>query len=117
MTRAIYLENQDILKGVSFLATLDNRTCLHPDSEIKTIDGIKKIKDIEIGDFVLTHKNKYKKISDKMIQKKKRYLKIKLSNGNVLKATEDHKVLTNEGWVEIGSLEKGNKLWDIKEQN
>ncbi len=28
VTRAIYLENQDILKGVQFLATLDNRTCM-----------------------------------------------------------------------------------------
>ena len=28
VSRSIYLENQDILKGVQFLATLDNRTCL-----------------------------------------------------------------------------------------
>jgi len=38
--------------------------CLLPDSLISTNKGIKKIKDIKIGDFVLTHKGEYKKVKE-----------------------------------------------------
>lgn len=39
--------------------------CFVPSAEVKTITGIKSIQDISIGDYVITHKNRYKKVSDK----------------------------------------------------
>ncbi len=41
--------------------------CLLPDSLIHTNKGVKKIKDIEIGDGVLTHKGKFKKVNEVLI--------------------------------------------------
>jgi intein/homing endonuclease len=37
--------------------------CLAPWAQVRTIRGYKKAEDINIGDFVLTHKNRYRKIT------------------------------------------------------
>lgn len=39
--------------------------CFIPTSKILTKDGLKELKDIKIGDLVLTHKNRYKKVLEK----------------------------------------------------
>lgn len=41
--------------------------CFTPDSLVLTSNGHKKIIDIKEGDFVLTHKNRYKKVTNKHI--------------------------------------------------
>jgi hypothetical protein len=41
--------------------------CFIPTSEVKTIEGLKSLQNISIGDSVLTHKNRYKKVIDKHI--------------------------------------------------
>lgn len=38
--------------------------CFVGETLINTIDGFKQIKDIQIGEFVLTHKNRFKKVVD-----------------------------------------------------
>ena len=38
--------------------------CFIPSSEVKTNNGLVKIKDIKIDDYVLTHKNRFKKVID-----------------------------------------------------
>jgi hypothetical protein len=45
-------------------SNLDDPPCLHGDSEIVTINGFKKIRDIQIGDLVLTHKNRWREVAD-----------------------------------------------------
>lgn len=39
--------------------------CFIPTSKVETIYGLKSLKDISIGDSVLTHNNRYKKVIDK----------------------------------------------------
>jgi len=36
--------------------------CLHPETDIRTIDGLKPIKDIKEGDLVLTHRGRFRKV-------------------------------------------------------
>ena len=36
--------------------------------------------------------------------------KLTLENGKTLKATSDHKIMTNEGFVQLGELNKSNHL-------
>lgn len=40
------------------------KSCLHPDMLIKTNDGYKRISEISIGDYVLTHRGDYKCVED-----------------------------------------------------
>jgi len=109
VSQAIYEANKDIIKGLEFCATLDDRTCLLPGTLIYTKrDGWKTIEKILIGDQVLTHKGDYKIVTNKMVRNKKRYLKIKLSNGKEISITPDHKVLVNGEWIEIGNLKEGD---------
>lgn len=62
------------------------RFCFHEDVEIKTKHGHKKIKDINIGDIVLTHNNNYKKVTNKFENKTTELLTI-----NGITCTPDHK--------------------------
>src|SRR3990170_9150628 len=72
-------------------AILDKKVCLLPDTFIFTDKGEKHIKDINIGDNVLCTKGFQPVIAKQKIIKKK-YLKIQLSNGRILKVTPEHKI-------------------------
>jgi len=50
--------------SVTYRAESGHDDCLLPDTQIKTRKGYKKIKDIIIGDEVLTHLNNYKKVTN-----------------------------------------------------
>lgn len=43
--------------------------CCHPNTLIRTQEGYKPIKDIEVGDYVLTHKGNYKKVTQVFVNK------------------------------------------------
>ena len=117
VARSIYRENQDVMKGVMFTSTLDNRTCLHKRTSVKTDQGNKCIENIKIGDLVLTHTGKYRKVKSVMTKKVKKYLKVKLSTGKTIRMTSDHKVLIDDNqWVEIGTLVAGDSICSKKEQ-
>lgn len=105
---------------------------LDPKINVFTVKGWKKIKDIKIGDLVLTHTGKFKKVIntvDNMI-KKQPYLYKKNYNGHIyriryafrtiypngkivsrfLRVTDDHQFLTNKGWVQAKNLTINHKL-------
>jgi len=50
--------------NVRYAADAGHDDCLLPDTFIKTEFGYRKIKDLKIGDFVLTHLGNYKKITN-----------------------------------------------------
>lgn len=59
MTQDLILNGADIVKvGIG-------PGCFTPNMKVKTDDGLKNIKDIQIGDNVLTHKNQYQKVTNK----------------------------------------------------
>ncbi len=71
-------------------------TCLIPESPILTLSrGVQKIKDVKIGDKVMTHKGRFMKVTDVM----KRYYKgdmiklIPLKFNTSITLTPEHKVL------------------------
>ena len=66
----------------------------------------KKVENIEVGDYVYTHKGRYRRVVETMNKIwDKGYYEIELQNGWKLKITEDHPVLTkNRGWVEVKDL-------------
>ncbi|MCD6522517.1 MAG: ATP-dependent DNA ligase [Candidatus Diapherotrites archaeon] len=76
-------------------------------------EGIKSIRNIKPGDYVLTHKGRYKKITAKMkrkIDKHERIFRLQTFYGHEFKITEGHKILALKGdklsWVPVEKLDK-----------
>ncbi len=82
--------------GVDYIRCGIGGGCFTPDSMVLTDKGYKSIKDIIIGDKVLTHKNRYKEVSHKFIYNKKE----ELIDIDGIKCTTNH---------EFYVIEKSNK--------
>ena len=83
-------------------------SCVTGDTWILTDNGGKQAKDIKLGDRVLTHKNRYKKVTDVIITEDKDdlYSFSVLGSSTKITITGNHKVLTNLGWVAVENLDK-----------
>lgn len=87
--------------------------------EIFTVDGWRKIKDIKVGDKVLSHKGKFKKVTWIMPSRRLRgeeVVRFRVSDktktselNTYMKVTADHKFLTKDGWVAARDLD-GKKV-------
>lgn len=82
-------------------------SCVTGDTWINTANGGKMAKDIQIGDMVLTHKNRYRKVVDVIPTKDKNdiYELTVKSRQYPLNITGNHLVLTNKGWVAVEDLD------------
>lgn len=82
-------------------------SCVTGDTWINTANGGKMAKDIQIGDMVLTHKNRYRKVIDIIPTKDKNdiYELTVKSRQFPLNITGNHLVLTNKGWVAVEDLD------------
>nr|DAO64186.1 MAG TPA: ribonucleotide-diphosphate reductase subunit alpha [Bacteriophage sp.] len=82
-------------------------SCVTGDTWINTATGGKMAKDIQIGDMVLTHKNRYRKVVDVIPTKDKNdiYELTVKSRQFPLDITGNHLVLTNKGWVAVEDLD------------
>lgn len=98
----------------------DNDHCLTGDTVVNTVFGCKKIKDLvgKIG-LVWSYNEKRKKkcirpfFGVRRTKENQPILKITFENGKVIKCTEDHKVLTDKGWVKAKYLTQSSKIVDI----
>jgi len=81
--------------------------CFSPDQLVITNKGNKKISSLKVGDKCLSHnfkkgKNEYRKVMAVFPQKNsKKCYRIKLKNGTLIEATEDHLFFYNNKWVEL----------------
>lgn len=82
-------------------------SCVTSDTWINTATGGKMAKDIQVGDMVLTHKNRYRKVVDIIPTKDKNdiYELTVKSRQFPLNITGNHLVLTNKGWVAVEDLD------------
>ena len=79
-------------KDIDFL--MGGSPCVPAGSKIKTDKGYKNIEDIEIGDMVLTHKNRYRPVS-RLYEHQSSYIyHIKFNGGDTLDITGNHPVYT-----------------------
>jgi len=88
--------------------------CLEENTEVLVLNHNKlfnkKIKEINIGDIVLTHKKRFKKVINKVARKKRGFL-VKLKNGEQFIASSDHKMYV------FNSLKKEFEFKKIKDLN
>lgn len=88
-----------------------------PDESILTIDGEKKICDIAVGDYVRTHTGKFQAVYDIMMEYRDEDIyEIELENGQKLKLTGEHPVLTDTGWKNASDLNESDsvRFWGQK---
>ena len=71
-------------------------SCFTADTLVLTKDGYKNIIDINCGDFVLTHDNKYKRVTNFLEQGKKEIYRIKAMGFDYLETTSNHKFYVRE---------------------
>ena len=67
--------------------------CVLENTWIRTINGIKMIKDIEVGEYVLTHKGRYKRVTKKFISEKDEYNIVSSIGKMDLGITKNHPLL------------------------
>lgn len=78
--------------------------CIAEDSIIQTREGRKAIQRIQYGDYVLTEDGTYQFVSSAMCKGVKETVRVRTTHGEELVCTKDHKVLTQDGWIEAGNL-------------
>jgi hypothetical protein len=64
--------------------------CLPPDTYIKTQHEVKQLKNVNIGDMVLTHTQTYKPVVHKENSFHNRIIVFELDNGTILKSSPNH---------------------------
>lgn len=94
--------------------------CFTSKNLVMTSDGYKPIKEIKVGDMVLTHKNRYRKVL-KIGGEKKETITIKSQGSTQIETTKNHPFYCFEDkkqnsqflWKNIGDFKKGDKVVSI----
>ena len=86
--------------------------------KIYTSKGWKRIKDVHIGDLVLTHKGEFKKVIRLVRGRVERgtfayniVARVGMKKKQILRAiTGEHPILTDRGWLAVTKLKKGDRI-------
>ena len=96
--------------------------CLTGDTEVDTLFGKKKIKELvgKIGLCWSYSEKKKKKVirpffGVRKTRENQKILKITLSNGKNICCTEEHRILTQSGWKKAKYLKESDKIIDISD--
>lgn len=80
-------------KGLSgAISAVGIHACFHGDTLITTKTGYKKIKDVNVGEMVLTHNNRYREVLDVMKRKSDDTIKVNVRSNRII-ATKEHPFL------------------------
>lgn len=80
--------------------------CIAEGSRVKTSKGLVPIEAVNQGDMVQTETGEYRTVLALLDQGSKEVIEVRINNGEALRLTADHRVLTSRGWIEAGLLEK-----------
>lgn len=93
--------------------------CLHPSSEVLTSNGSKQIKDVKIGDEVMTNSGKFEQVLDTTCRKVDSYVEVKTKYGYKVQATHEHPYYSlvngKEAYRKINDLKEGDYLAIVKQ--
>lgn len=83
--------------------------CFTADTLVLTNEGYKKIVDIKIGDYVLTHTNQWQKVLNWFDNSKHKIMKLKPMSADVIECTENHRFYIREMYRKYPYLENGKR--------
>lgn len=90
--------------------------CIDRDTPILMGDGsMKKIGDVKLGDVVVTFDKNMEYTTTSVVyhqesETKKEMYNIQTISGREIKATFDHKFMTNKGWIPVGNFDSDTKV-------
>lgn len=90
--------------------------CLPPGEKILTVNGEKNIDDIQIGEYVVSYdcENNKRQIDEVINTIENDYdgelVEIELDNGQILKLTPNHEVLTKDGWKNAENISENDEI-------
>ena len=90
--------------------SLDGARCLAAGELVLTLYGYIPVEQVQVGDFVMTHKGRFRQVFEKFVNRPRPIFQVTLANGLSLKTTEDHEYMTPKGWVWAGDLEVGTPV-------
>lgn len=75
--------------------TIVNRSCFIAGTRVFTKNGFVPIEEVQVGDYVITHKKRWRQVTDLIRNsgKNKKIVTVKYSNGNAITCTDDHKIM------------------------
>ena len=100
--------------------TTENRPdhfCLVGNTQITTIQGLKRLDKIKVGDKVLTRKGFKKVYRAWLTQKNVKVITINFSDGSSLTGTGNHKILTKRGWLTLDTTVYGDIIESVNSYN
>lgn len=71
--------------------------CFVGDTKVYTANGLKAIKDIKVGDEVMTHKGRFRKVNEVFSRKTTKLVELKAAGLNSVKSTDEHPFFTLQG--------------------
>jgi|GEM_PF-58605 len=86
--------------------------CFPAGTMISTINGPKSIEEIEVGDLVLTHKGRYRRVTETM-QRQGALYRVKIDKLPEMCVTEEHPFFTDQGWLDVADLIPGQHFVQI----
>lgn len=111
---AIWVGKNNVGRKPWWVAIPMHPNCLcHKSAPVYTSKGYMKIGDIKIGDYVLTHKGRFKKVTYTFRGEYNEYYEVWFKYGKSkrkLVVTEEHPFLTQRGWVKACKLKTNDKL-------
>lgn len=135
-------KNSDVVQKYEWVSTLDSRTstiCRSRDGQkyefgkgplppahpnaclagtlITTARGLVRIEDVEVGDLVLTHNGRYKRVTTVMSRPHSGLARDLVFNGTSrVRLTNEHPILTLSGWRECGDVNLGDVMFQNPEK-
>lgn len=108
----IFQKNFNALQeqGVRFIINEGGSRCFSANQLVKTINGLKPISEIQKGETVFSYNEETKQVEPQKVlmqyesENEKKCLRIKLKNGQVIEASEDHKFYFEGGWVSLKNI-------------
>jgi hypothetical protein len=102
----LFAENDDVVKGVQWVSTLDARTCWSPEAPVLMADGSwRPIGDVRVGDWVIGGASGAPcRVAAVHSSYESSSVAIYLSGNYIGRATHDHRVLSESGWIRAADL-------------